>query len=131
MKTTLSISMAVLMIPALTAPGRAVDKGQERGAAHLEAAFKKIDADGNGAVSLEEFIKARNPANDEAKQKLETRFKKMDADGNGQLTLEEFKKAMEAHLSKRNSDGNNRLVAGRQHRNSRRGHHRHAHKRQR
>ncbi len=94
------------MFAALAAPVRAAERGQGRhAAAGPEAAFKKMDADGNGTVSLEEFIKARNPANDEAKQKLETRFKKMDADGNGQLTLEEFKKAIEANPPKDKPEG--------------------------
>jgi hypothetical protein len=62
---------------------------KERGQRNPEAAFKKLDTDGDGSLSLEEF-----KASPRAK-KNETRatevFGKMDADSNGSVSLDEFK----------------------------------------
>ena len=54
----------------------------------LEEVFKKRDKDGDGKVSLEEFVGKRK---DEAKEKAEKQFKRKDKDSDGFLTLEEFK----------------------------------------
>ena len=105
MRTVVAIAVGVLVFVAMAERVDAREKGQRRQGGNPEAAFKKMDADGNGTVTCEEFIKARNPANDEEKQKLEERFKKMDADSNGQLTLEELKKAMEANPPKGKPEG--------------------------
>jgi hypothetical protein len=51
------------------------------------AAFKKLDTDGDGVVTLEEFkagYKGKDPS------KAEGQFKKMNKSGDGKLTLEEF-----------------------------------------
>ncbi|MCX7819553.1 MAG: EF-hand domain-containing protein [Kiritimatiellae bacterium] len=53
-------------------------------------AFSKLDADGDGAITCEEYVKARAPADDEAKKKAEAVFKKMDANSDGKVTKEEF-----------------------------------------
>jgi hypothetical protein len=54
-----------------------------------EEAFKKLDTNGDNAVSLEEFkagpIAKRNP------DRADEMFKRRDKDGDGKLTLEEFK----------------------------------------
>jgi len=54
-----------------------------------EEAFKKLDANSDGAITLEEFkakgIGKKDPA------KAEEIFKKKDKDGDGKLTLEEYK----------------------------------------
>lgn len=51
-----------------------------------EAAFKKLDKNGDGKVSKEEFTaKAKDAA------KAEKAFAKLDKNGDGSLSLEEFK----------------------------------------
>jgi len=52
-----------------------------------EERFKKMDANNDGALSLEEFLGKAKP---EAKAAKEEEFKKLDTDGNGSLSLEEF-----------------------------------------
>ena len=53
--------------------------------------FKKLDANGDGKVSLEEF--KAGPAGKKDPAKAEEIFKKKDKDGDGFLTLEEFSAA--------------------------------------
>ncbi len=52
--------------------------------------FKKLDKDGDGAVSKDEFM-APSVKKPELKEKLDARFAKLDKNGDGKLTLEEFK----------------------------------------
>ncbi len=54
-----------------------------------EEAFKKLDADGDGSVTLAEFKASPMGKRDETK--AEERYKKLDANGDGKMTLEEFK----------------------------------------
>jgi len=54
-----------------------------------EVAFKKIDGNNDGDVTLEEF-NSKGPGKKDA-AKGEEMFKKKDKDSNGKLTLEEFK----------------------------------------
>ena len=51
-----------------------------------EAAFKKMDANADNSLTLEEFT-----ANKKDAAKAEAAFGKRDKDGDGKLTLEEFK----------------------------------------
>lgn len=55
----------------------------------MDAMFKKLDADGNGSISLDEFKAGGMGKKDPAK--AEEFFKKKDKDANGSLSLEEFK----------------------------------------
>ena len=54
-----------------------------------EEAFKKLDTNGDNAVSLEEF--KAGPAAKRNPERADDMFKRRDKDGNGKLTLEEFK----------------------------------------
>jgi len=72
-----------------------------------EALFKKLDADGDGKLTLEEFKKLGELGAGKLKDKpelLERIFKKLDANGDSSLTLEEFKKLGE--LRKKKTDKN-------------------------
>jgi len=51
-----------------------------------EAVFKKLDANSDGKVTMEEFC-----AKKKDKEAAEKQFKAKDKDGDGSLTLEEFK----------------------------------------
>ncbi len=50
--------------------------------------FEKKDADGDGALTLDEFKKGMK---DKQLEGAEKRFKRLDADGDGKVTLEEMK----------------------------------------
>src|SRR5205823_12769641 len=74
-------------------------KGKGKGGTTAEAAFKRMDANGDGKVTLEEFKKAAESRpqgklkdNPEMAAKI---FERMDANGDGFVTLDEFKKFRE------------------------------------
>jgi len=73
--------------PAAPPPGG--PGGRER--PNPEEAFKKLDANSDKSVSLEEFKAGPRGQRDPAR--AEEVFKKMDKDSDGKLTLEEFKAA--------------------------------------
>ena len=54
-----------------------------------EDAFKKLDTDNSGDISLAEFKAGPRAQKDPAK--AEEHYKKIDADNNGKVTIEEFK----------------------------------------
>ena len=64
-----------------------------------EAMFKKLDANTDGSLNLEEFkagpMAKRNP------DKADENFKKRDKDSDGKLSLEEFKAAGEKRAEKK------------------------------
>jgi len=67
-------------IVAVTLMGSAVCHAQDKA-----KQFEKLDADKNGAVSLEEYkAKSKKP------EKADARFAKLDADKNGSVSLEEW-----------------------------------------
>ena len=78
---------------------------KEKKAFNPEAAFKKIDTDGNGSLSLDEF--KASPQGQKLAKKAEARFKKLDADSNGSLSLDEFK----AGASKGKGEGKKKAKA--------------------
>lgn len=53
-----------------------------------EKVFKRKDANGDGALSLDEFKAGMKP---EAVDKADRRFKKIDSNGDGKLSFDEFK----------------------------------------
>jgi Ca2+-binding EF-hand superfamily protein len=75
--------------------------------------FEKMDADGDGKVTKDEFRKFREQATEKLKDSgkgeklggqlgglLDKLFEKMDADGDGKVTKEEFEKYQEANGGK-------------------------------
>lgn len=79
--------------------------GSKAGALDRAKMFEKMDADGDGKVTKEEFKKYRETASAQLKDKvknekiagmldsvLDKLFEKMDADGDGKVTKEEFEK---------------------------------------
>ena len=74
--TTLATIVAVTLMGSALCHAQAVNKKQQQ--------FEKLDADKNGALSLEEYTSlVKTPERTEA-------FTSKDADKNGSLTLEEF-----------------------------------------
>ena len=83
MKSTLAVlALAALIIPAQAEEEK---KAPKRGGDPAKMLEKK-DADGNGTLSLEEFIKGAPDAD-----KATAAFKRKDKDSNGELTLDELK----------------------------------------
>ncbi|QTN32627.1 EF-hand domain-containing protein [Akkermansiaceae bacterium] len=108
MKTYLHIIGAMAIATSLTCAqdGPKGPKKPGKGRPNPEAIFKKLDADGSGAVSLDEF--KAGPRGKENPEKAEEIFKKIDKDGNGELSLEEFKSHRPPHKGgpgKRGGDG--------------------------
>lgn len=64
------------------------DKAKIKQAASPEEQFKKLDANGDGKLTAEEFVNAQVAA---LKQKAEATIKMKDANSDGAVTLEEFK----------------------------------------
>lgn len=78
-----------LALLAITAVGvNAQDAGKKKAPMKPEEMFKKLDKDGNGSVSKEEYLASPGAKKDAAK--AEERFGKMDKDKNGSLSLEEM-----------------------------------------
>lgn len=59
-----------------------------------EVAFKKLDTDSNGSLSLDEF--KASPIGKKNPEKAEEIYKKMDADSKDGVSLNEFKAARQA-----------------------------------
>ena len=75
--------------PAGGRPGGPGGPGGEGKRPNPEEIFKKLDANSDGAISLDEFKAGPRAQQDPAK--AEEIFKKIDADSNGSVSLEEFK----------------------------------------
>jgi Ca2+-binding EF-hand superfamily protein len=96
----LSAAGLLALAPAASAKPKAA-KGDK-----LEAMFKKLDTNGDGVLSKEEFAKItelRHKKDGSAKGKgkgVEALFTKLNASGDGKLTLDEFRKIKELHKKK-------------------------------
>ena len=69
-----------------------------------EMLFKKLDANEDGYLSLEEFKKFGEMGKGklaEHPERLEKMFKKLDADNDGKVSLEEFKKIGDLNKKKK------------------------------
>ena len=67
--------------------------------AKFERDFKKLDANGDKKISLEEYVtKAKD---DTKKTKMETQFKALDKDHDGSLTIEELSTSLPGGKSKK------------------------------
>ncbi|HEX4129901.1 MAG TPA: EF-hand domain-containing protein [Pirellulales bacterium] len=85
MRKILCFGAAVVMLFALSvASSTAADKPKPE----PEEVFKKLDANGDGKLSVDEFVRKRT--GDEA-DKAKAAFAKLDKNSDGYLTLEEFK----------------------------------------
>jgi len=76
-----------------------------------EEMFKKMDTNGDGQISLDEYKaamaeRAKNHPNGKEMpaDMIEKRFKAMDTDNNGTLSLDEFKKGMEKAHARHGAD---------------------------
>jgi Ca2+-binding EF-hand superfamily protein len=79
--------VTALAICTLAATAAEAKKGAPK--ADPETYFKKLDKDGDGCVTLEEFKASGSAKKDPAK--AEEAFKKKDKNGDGKLSLDEFK----------------------------------------
>ncbi len=100
MKTCIPILGAMAIATSLTyaqdgPEGRKGPGGSGKGRPNPERIFKKLDADNNGSVSLDEF--KAGPRAQKDPEKAEEIFKRIDKDGNGELSLEEFKNHRPPH----------------------------------
>lgn len=110
------------------APGRgrfaAIDANEdgsvsdEEAASHADMVFSAMDADDNGALTLEEFLAVRmgpgfgfDPARQEARQKDKSdRFAAIDSDADGSVTKAEFLAAAQAHFASADADGDGKVT---------------------
>ena len=97
----LSAASLLALAPAASAKPKAA-KGDK-----LEATFKKLDTNGDGVLSKEEFAKItelRHKKDGSAKgsgKRVDALFSKLNASGDGKLTLEEFRKINELKKKKK------------------------------
>ena len=89
--------LAVVVVVVMTAGMVQAKEKQEGKAPDVEKMFAHKDTNGDGKLSLEEFL-GKTPA--EKAEKAKARFAKLDKDGSGDLSLEEFKAGMMHHEKK-------------------------------
>jgi len=92
--SALAIATSFALAEDATPPAKAPGAGEHK---HMtpEEIFKKLDANGDGTVSLDEY--KAGPMGKKDPAKAEEKFKKMDTDSDGKLTLEEFKAGHTPH----------------------------------
>ncbi|MGL4400536.1 MAG: EF-hand domain-containing protein, partial [Luteolibacter sp.] len=94
MKNYLKVLGVTILATTLSYGEEAPEKPEKPKAPNPEKMFKKLDTDGNGSLSLEEFKASPRGQKDPAK--AEEAYKKMDADSKDGVSLEEFKAAAPA-----------------------------------
>lgn len=72
--------------------------------------FGRLDADGNGAITLQEFIDGR-PDPKEMKARFEERFKTMDKNADGIIQKDEAEGRMQQHFDKLDGNGDGSIDA--------------------
>lgn len=87
--TTLKLGTLALALFAFTSI-----EAQEKKKPDPEKMFKRLDANEDGVITLEEFKSAKRK-NEVSDEKLEKNFARMDEDSNGEVTLEEMKASRE------------------------------------
>lgn len=87
MKKFVSVALIWAMLLSVVGVVNAEPKKKEGKKPDPAKLFQKLDADGDGKVTLAEFT-AKRP--DDKKAAAEKQFKRKDKDGDGSLTLEEF-----------------------------------------
>ena len=70
--------------PAAETPAKPAADKKDKPKVSPEERFKKLDKDGDGSLSIDEF-RGKKTADEAAEA-----FKKLDANGDGKITLEEF-----------------------------------------
>jgi hypothetical protein len=97
--------LCALSVVGLLASAPQATAGQKAKGDKVEMLFKKLDTDGDGTLSKEEFAKIaelRKKADGKAKGKgVDKLFQKLDADGDGKISLDEFKKIKELRQKKK------------------------------
>lgn len=89
MKKLITILAALAVsVSFATAADAAKKEAKKAGAGTAEERFKKLDTNGDGFISLEEF--KASPGGQKAGEKADEIFKKKDKDGDGKLSPEEF-----------------------------------------
>lgn len=91
------LALTVLANSMLLLPAQA-EEGSDKPKADPAAAFAKMDANTDGAVTKEEFM--ASPKAQKDPEKAAKKFTKMDADANGSLSLDEFQAAKKAKEAK-------------------------------
>jgi Ca2+-binding EF-hand superfamily protein len=87
MKRSWVAALAIVCLVGLSGAVSAQEEPQQKKKSP-EKTFAKLDTDGNGSLSLEEYVGKKEG---DAVAKAEANFKKLDKDSDGSLTLEEFK----------------------------------------
>jgi len=110
--------IAVLSVVGLfsASPAFADDKpkgDKAKGKPDPEAMFKRLDSNGDGKISKEEFAKFAEIMREKVKEKgkgknangkgVDAIFSRLDTNGDGYLSLEEFKKVSELRQKKKDN----------------------------
>ena len=89
---TLKISLFISVLCSTTFAGAQERTGQKKG--NPEEIFKKLDADANASISLEEFSSKKE-------ELMQQRFQHMDSDSNGAIDFSEYRAFVEQDKERR------------------------------